>query len=337
MNKKVLFLLQTIFAVLMLILFVFATNWYLNKKVSYQNNLFVPKPLIVYYSHSNHTEDIANMIKQHLNCDIEKIKAEEYEGMNVLELTNMVIEQTKKDYLPKTNKIDMSDYDVIFIGSPVWKGDLSLPVKSFLISNDFNGKTIIPFYTFAGMVDKAKLDRKIKELSNNDNVLPSFLTVPYKFAFIEHRLTRWLNRIKNYDFYNMLISNLPDDIIERFETFRKLRLSQDDAFYFKDNFLKVKYPNGDFLYEFEFALFLNGYYSPEEIQYIITQGTKHNVHSAYALKSLFYEMGGLDVTREQAIEYITKAILMEPNNISYKRILNNIKSNVPNFSFSWTD
>ena len=195
MNKRVLFLLKAIFIVLLLILFVFAANWYFNKNVSYTNDLSDKKTLIVYYSHSNHTEEIANIIRQHLNCDIKKIKSEEYENINTIDLTNLVTEQIQKNYIPKTEKRDMSGYNVIFIGSPVWKGDLSLPVKSFLINNDFKNKTIIPFYTFGGYVDKSKLDNEIKKLSDNNNILPSFLTVNYKFAFIEYRLIRWLNKI----------------------------------------------------------------------------------------------------------------------------------------------
>ncbi len=195
MNKRVLFLIKAIFVILVLILFAFAANWHFNKNVSYTNDLPDKKTLIVYYSHSNHTEEIANIIKQYLNCDIKKIKSEEYENINTIDLTNLVTEQIQKNYLPKTEKVDISGYNVIFIGSPVWKGDLSLPVKSFLINNDFKNKTIIPFYTFGGYVDKPKLDNEIKKISNNDNVLPSFLTVHYKFAFIEYRVTRWLNKI----------------------------------------------------------------------------------------------------------------------------------------------
>ena len=195
MNKKTLFLSITIFIILALIVFVFAANWYLNKNVSYTNNLSDKNILIVYFSHSNHTENIANMIKQDLNCDIEKIKSEEYENKNAVELTSLVNEQRQKNHIPKTNKIDISNYSVIFVGSPVWKGDIALPIKSFLINNDFSNKTIVPFYTFGGFADKSKLDNEIKKLSGNNKVLPSFLTLSYKFAFIEYRLTQWLNKI----------------------------------------------------------------------------------------------------------------------------------------------
>ncbi len=195
MSKIVLISSIAIITILALILLIFALNWYLNKNVSYTNNLSDKKILIAYYSYSNHTEEIANMINQYLNCDIVEIKSEEYENKNIIELNKLVNQQIKNETLPKINKIDISNYDLIFVGSPVWKDDVALPVKSFLINNDFNGKIIIPFYTFGGFVDKLRLDNQIKEYSHNDSVLPSFLTVYFKFAFIEYRLTKWLNGI----------------------------------------------------------------------------------------------------------------------------------------------
>lgn len=194
MNTKELFLYGTIFVLLTLIIFIFILNWYLNKNVKYTNKSD-KKKLIVYYSQNNHTEKVANMLKKHLNCDIEKIKSEEYENINAIKLNNLVTEQMQKDYIPKTNKIDVSNYDVIFIGSPVWKDDISLPVKSFLINNNFNDKIIIPFYTFGGFVNKSKLDNQIKIFSRSDNVQTSFLTICHTLAFMEYRLVNWLNKL----------------------------------------------------------------------------------------------------------------------------------------------
>lgn len=45
---------------------------------------------------------------------------------------------------------NMDDYSVIFIGYPIWWGDLPTIVKVFLESYDFSGKTVIPFCTHAG-------------------------------------------------------------------------------------------------------------------------------------------------------------------------------------------
>ena len=46
--------------------------------------------------------------------------------------------------------IDVSDYDVIFLGYPIWWGDMPMPVYTFLEGHDFTGKTVIPFCTHGG-------------------------------------------------------------------------------------------------------------------------------------------------------------------------------------------
>lgn len=46
--------------------------------------------------------------------------------------------------------IDISGYDTIYLGYPIWWGDLPMSVYTFLEAHDWNGKTIIPFCTHAG-------------------------------------------------------------------------------------------------------------------------------------------------------------------------------------------
>lgn len=45
---------------------------------------------------------------------------------------------------------NMTHYDTVFIGYPIWWGDLPTIVKVFLENHDFSGKTVIPFCTHAG-------------------------------------------------------------------------------------------------------------------------------------------------------------------------------------------
>lgn len=45
---------------------------------------------------------------------------------------------------------DLSQYDTIFLGYPIWWGDLPMPVYTFLDSHPFGGKKIIPFSTHGG-------------------------------------------------------------------------------------------------------------------------------------------------------------------------------------------
>ena len=44
----------------------------------------------------------------------------------------------------------MDAYDTVYLGYPIWYGDMPMAVYTFLESYDWNGKTIIPFSTHAG-------------------------------------------------------------------------------------------------------------------------------------------------------------------------------------------
>ena len=45
---------------------------------------------------------------------------------------------------------NMDDYDVVFVGYPIWGGDIPYAVRTFLEQYDFTGKTIVPFCTHGG-------------------------------------------------------------------------------------------------------------------------------------------------------------------------------------------
>ena len=53
---------------------------------------------------------------------------------------------------------DISKYDVIFLGYPIWWYDAPMIVLTFLESNDLSGKTVIPFATSGGSPLSDSLD-----------------------------------------------------------------------------------------------------------------------------------------------------------------------------------
>ena len=50
----------------------------------------------------------------------------------------------------KNELTNLDDYDIIFLGYPIWWGDLPMIVYTFLESYDLSGKTVIPFNTHEG-------------------------------------------------------------------------------------------------------------------------------------------------------------------------------------------
>lgn len=51
--------------------------------------------------------------------------------------------------LATTEAPDWSGYTTVHIGYPIWWGDAAWPVNTFVCTNDFNGKTVVPFCTSA--------------------------------------------------------------------------------------------------------------------------------------------------------------------------------------------
>lgn len=119
--------------------------------------------LVVYFSYTGNTKMIANKIKEKLNCDILEIKpvipySEDYD-------TVVSDEQNSEasNHLPEIQdfNIDLSKYDEIILGTPVWWYRPVPVIRTFLSRNDLSGKTIKPFATNAGW-----LGRTFKETQN---------------------------------------------------------------------------------------------------------------------------------------------------------------------------
>ncbi len=107
------------------------------------------KAMVIYYSRSGNTEKVAKQIQSDLNCDILKITPEETYG-NYIESCFRVIKERKNKVIPSfvTGIPDLTNYDVIFLGYPIWAQDVPAFVADFIQQCDVKGKTIIPFATY---------------------------------------------------------------------------------------------------------------------------------------------------------------------------------------------
>jgi flavodoxin len=111
------------------------------------------KNLVVYYTNSyGNTKAVAEQIYKTMGGDIFEIVLKNPYPTDEKTVIEMVREEMKQNYRPelKENISDLSSYDIIFIGTPIWFSTMASPLFTFLESNDFTGKTIIPFYTCGG-------------------------------------------------------------------------------------------------------------------------------------------------------------------------------------------
>lgn len=134
-----------------------------------QNEVKTNKKIaIVYFSVTGTTKRVAEFIKDATNSDIfEIIPKRKYtsEDLNYGDNdTRATKEQNDKNSRPEiANNIDISDYDIIFIGYPIWWGNTPRIIQTFIENHELNGKTMIPFCTSGS-----------SEISSSENTLKTY-------------------------------------------------------------------------------------------------------------------------------------------------------------------
>lgn len=123
-----------------------------NKKIKTKNiNNENNKSVVLYFSATGTTKKVADKIATKSNSDIiEIIPKEEYksEDLNYNSDCRANREQRDSKARPEIkNKIDISKYDTIYLGYPIWWGTNPKIILTLLDTYDFSNKTIIPFCT----------------------------------------------------------------------------------------------------------------------------------------------------------------------------------------------
>ncbi|MCR5042423.1 MAG: flavodoxin domain-containing protein [Clostridia bacterium] len=111
------------------------------------------KALVLYYSRTGTTEKLARRISKQFNADLVKMN------------------QQNDQYVLKT--VDLSDYDLVFVGFPMMFRGMPDYVMHYLSSCDFRGVTVVPFATFA-IAGLDWVDRVLSEVCHGANVELSY-------------------------------------------------------------------------------------------------------------------------------------------------------------------
>lgn len=110
------------------------------------------KVLIAYFSLMGNTKQVAEEIQAQTGADIFQIIHETPYPTDYDSVRPIAGQEKDDNARPKlANHIEnMDEYDVVFIGYPIWISTMPMPVYTFLEEYDFSGKTIIPFSTHRG-------------------------------------------------------------------------------------------------------------------------------------------------------------------------------------------
>ena len=124
-----------------------------------------------------------------------EIVTHKYDGMAYTPLINLAKEETKKGELPEyEGDVDMSGYDTVFIGGPVWWGTYPQVMFTFFKkhANDLKGKTVIPFTTHEGS-GLANCVEDVKDAFPGANVTKGFSIYGHEVRTEKKKVEKWLN------------------------------------------------------------------------------------------------------------------------------------------------
>ena len=143
--------------------------------VSCGSNEKAQKVLVLYYSQTSNTKTVAEEIATRLGADTEEIVAvTPYDG-DFQATIGRCMQEREQGIVPEIKPVqaDLSQYDVIFLGYPIWFGTYAPPVAAFLNQADLSGKKVVPFCTFGS----GGLESSIKDLAAKQpqaEILPGY-------------------------------------------------------------------------------------------------------------------------------------------------------------------
>lgn len=153
--------------------------------------------LVAYFSWSasGNTERMATYIAEQIGAFVYEIEPLVPYPTEYTPTTEVAAKEKEENARPEIkNPIDVSNYDHIFVGFPIWWYDLPMPVWTFLEEYDLSGKTIIPFFSHNGSSSGASSISTIKRLCPDSTVVNDYLSVRgSSVSSAESQVTSWIN------------------------------------------------------------------------------------------------------------------------------------------------
>ena len=175
-------------------------------KSSNKNNM--SKSIVIFFSHAGdnysvgnievgNTKIVADYITEIKGADQFEIVTHKYDGMAYMPLIELAKEEANKGELPpyEGTAPDLSQYDTVFIGGPVWWG--TYPQVMFTLFKDINldGKTVIPFTTHEGS-GLASCASDVKKAFPKAKVTGEFSIYGHEVRTGKAKVEKWLKGLK---------------------------------------------------------------------------------------------------------------------------------------------
>lgn len=152
------------------------------------------KALVAYFSWGGTTQRMAQQIQDITGADIFRIEPVVPYPSEYTPCTEVALEEKNSNARPAIkDRVDgWEDYDIVFIGCPVWWWTTPMIIHTFCESYDFKGKTVVPFCTYAATYRDETLAEIVNSTPDAAHLTGEGLT---SGSITEQRIQRWIDRI----------------------------------------------------------------------------------------------------------------------------------------------
>ncbi len=152
--------------------------------------------LLVYFSRSDSTRILAEQIHKRIGGDIFEIEPEEAYPTEYDKAVRRARQELDSGFRPalKTSINDVRQYNMIFIGYPIWWGTMPMPVFTFLSEYNFSGKFVVPFCTHGGS-NMGRSVEDIKRLCPHSTILEGLAVQDVEAKKASSAISEWLRKL----------------------------------------------------------------------------------------------------------------------------------------------
>ena len=155
------------------------------------------KGLIVYYSRSGSTRLLAEALAEKLDADLFELETKQTYPDAQNEIDAIVTQELESGTLPELKALpeNLSAYDLVLVGGPVWMYTVATPVMEFLSRTDFGGLRLVPFCTHQGGL--GRYFTHFREQAGNAQVLEGidFYAPSRNLSASVRKLDEWANTL----------------------------------------------------------------------------------------------------------------------------------------------